>query len=68
MLERGWQGSSDPRTNEYLTRRDLDTNDTLPVLRRWLDRQEMRTVSAFIPASALGEFEAFVGRVGGQLG
>ncbi len=68
VLDRGWQGSSDPATNEWLTRRDLETNDTLPVLRRWLARQEMRQVSAFIPASAVGEFEAFLARVGGQPG
>lgn len=68
VLDRGWQGSGDPQFNEYLTARDLETTDTLPVLRRWLAGRAMRHVSAWIPQAAVAEFEQFLSRVGGQPG
>lgn len=66
ILDRAWQGSSDPQTNDYLTSRDLDSRDTLPVLRRWLAGQKMRHVSGWIPQGAVEEFEQFLARVGGH--
>ena len=67
-LSWGWQGQRGvhPTASEHLTVSDLNSQDAMKPLRRWLDNQTMRQFSVWVPTDKASEFDAFVARIGGH--
>lgn len=64
----GWQNwNRDPEPNGYMTAARLKSGSHLAALRAWINQQEMRHVSAYIPSERVAEFNDFVRQLGGQL-